>query len=292
MSSESHHLRPLRVFDIPDAMVLKEIAGWNQTEEDWKLFIEIQREGCFALEAGGRVVATSTAIPYGSAFGWVGMVLVLPEERRKGHGTRMLDAAVEHLLQRGVTPALDATQVGKLVYDRRGFVDVLGVERRMGMPAAVGSAAASCGRLAVEAIDRVADLDREAFGADRTSVLRGLLGRDGSRGLVYPPAGEAEGYLIVRRGTRFTHIGPWVARSEEAASALFATALSRLQGCTVGVDTMVPNAFARRLAESAGLPVVRSLVRMARPIAGGVDASCPPGGRPDRIFALAGFAWG
>ena len=257
-------LRRLTCSDIPRAMELKEAAGWNQTEEDWRIFLDLVPEGCFALEKDGKVIATSTAVPYDRGFGWIGMMLVQPEERRKGYGTRMLDAAVSFLEARGLAPGLDATPLGKLLYDRHGFRALCSVERYVGTAPRGRSRHPACSTIEAGGLGGILQADMEAFGADRARLLRAFLGREGALGFVARTGGLADGYLLARPGSWFTYIGPWVARSPEAAAALWDTVLSVLPGATVGVDILVPNAPARALAAAAGLPVSRTLVRMAR----------------------------
>ncbi len=46
-------LRKLRASDIPAAAQLSAEAGWNQTEEDWRLLIDLAPEGCLAIEVEG-----------------------------------------------------------------------------------------------------------------------------------------------------------------------------------------------------------------------------------------------
>ena len=69
-------LRLMTVDDIPEAMRLKDLAGWNQTAADWERFLSADPEGCFVAEREGRVVGTSTTIVYEGRFAWIGMVLV------------------------------------------------------------------------------------------------------------------------------------------------------------------------------------------------------------------------
>jgi len=69
--------------DIPSAMRLKEAAGWNQTEADWRRLLSLQPEGCFAAVRDGRLVGTTTVTIYGE-LAWIGMVLVDREYRRQG----------------------------------------------------------------------------------------------------------------------------------------------------------------------------------------------------------------
>jgi hypothetical protein len=176
------------------------------------------------------------------------------------------------------------------------------VERRVGTLSGSpddGGKDLDCEPLDPSRIEAVGELDRASFGADRTGILRGFLSRPRSTGWLYRTGSEVDGYLVGREGSRFFHVGPWVATTEAAARALWTKAAACLEGRVVGVDVPVPNELARTLAEEAGLPVVRSLTRMLRaprgdPSIGGRDprAGRSPGGRPDRVFALAGFEWG
>jgi GNAT superfamily N-acetyltransferase len=309
---EETKLRRLTSDDIPWAMALKDAAGWNQTEDDWRIFLELEPDGCFALEKDGKVIATCTAATYGESpraemstespraagprepFGWVGMMLVHPDERRKGHGTRMLRAAVDFLEGRGTMAALDATPLGKLLYDRRGFKDLFGIERRTGTAPVGAKPHPACSLLGERDVDGdLLRLDLESFGARRGRLLSKLLARKGAFGLAFRACGSVEGFILARPGSRYSYLGPWVARTEEAAKALWDSALARVGGSSVVVDVLVPNEPARVLAVAAGLEVSRTLVRMVR---GSEEAlAClpaPPGGRPDRIFGLACPAWG
>lgn len=309
---EETKLRRLTSDDIPWAMALKDAAGWNQTEDDWRIFLELEPDGSFALEKHGKVIATCTAAAYGESpraemlaepppaagprepFGWVGMMLVHPDERRKGHGTRMLRAAVDFLEGRGAIAALDATPLGRLLYDRHGFQDLFGIERRTGTAPLGRKPQAGCSPLSEREMDPDSlRLDIESFGARRGRLLSKLLARQGAFGLAFRAGGSVDGYILARPGSRYHYLGPWVARTEEAARALWDSALARLGGSPVVVDVLVPNETARSLAAAAGLEVSRTLVRMVRGSSerlAGLPG--PPGGRPDRIFGLACPAWG
>ncbi|MGB9604498.1 MAG: GNAT family N-acetyltransferase, partial [Bryobacteraceae bacterium] len=83
-------IRRLRPEDIPLAMRLKEAAGWNQTEQDWLNLIELEPEGCFALETGGVLASTATVVCYGNELAWIGMVLTAPEYRGRGFARRLM----------------------------------------------------------------------------------------------------------------------------------------------------------------------------------------------------------
>src|SRR5689334_11384886 len=95
-------IRLLSESDIPAAMYLKELAGWNQSDRDWRRLLEAEPRGCFAACVGDRVVATTTAITYGRALAWVGMVLVDSEYRRLGIATALMRRVLAYLRARDV----------------------------------------------------------------------------------------------------------------------------------------------------------------------------------------------
>ena len=106
--------------DVPEGLALSDAAGWNQTADDWRLFV---REGrVFGLREDGtdRLVATAAALPYGGGLGWVSMVLVAPEWRHQGLATALMEHCVVHLRALNATPVLDATPAGQPAYARLG----------------------------------------------------------------------------------------------------------------------------------------------------------------------------
>ena len=44
-------VRLLTSSDIPQAMLLKQTVGWNQTEQDWLRVLELEPEGCSCTRA-------------------------------------------------------------------------------------------------------------------------------------------------------------------------------------------------------------------------------------------------
>src|SRR5437660_4658919 len=94
--------RLLRPSDIPECMALKQAAGWNQTEEDWRRVLDLEPEGCFGIDCEGRLAATTTAICYGRRLAWIGMVLTDPGFRGQGLATQLMRHTLEFLDGRGL----------------------------------------------------------------------------------------------------------------------------------------------------------------------------------------------
>src|SRR5271154_2024285 len=80
--------------DTPSASQLSAEAGWNQTEDDWRMLLRLSPENCFGIEADDRLVATTTLICYGKQLGWIGMVLTNRAYQRRGFARTLLVHAI------------------------------------------------------------------------------------------------------------------------------------------------------------------------------------------------------
>ena len=123
--SESH---------LPEALRLTEQSQWNQTERDWRRLLQSSPKGCFGAFLDGRLIGTVTTVAYGTELAWIGMMLVDPDYRRRGLGTRLMQTALEHLQRIGVNSIkLDATPSGRPLYESMGFRPEGLIERWEGM---------------------------------------------------------------------------------------------------------------------------------------------------------------
>src|SRR5258708_38623110 len=123
-------IRLLLPSDGSGAMGVTRAAGWNQTPSDWERLLSLDPEGCFTLESGGRLAATTTVVCYGRELAWVGMVLTAPEFRRRGFAESLIERALEFVERRGVdTVKLDASETGNGLYRKFGFVEEREVHR-------------------------------------------------------------------------------------------------------------------------------------------------------------------
>ncbi len=287
------HLRVMTMADIPAGMRLKELAGWNQTPADWECFLRAGPEGCFVAESQGRVVGTATTIVYAGRataivdeqrFAWISMVLVDPEYRNQGIGTRLLEKAIEHLDARRVpTVKLDATPQGKPIYEKLGFVPEYEIERWI-LKRSRGTEVLRP-QFARPSLGDILQLDREIFGADRGALLSSL-DRDAPHlTAAIQVRGELNAYALGRRGSRADHLGPWMARDEASARGLLTEFLRRSTRETIFVDCLKSNPFVCALLGSQGLEFSRPLTRMYR------GPNLYPG-RPELLCAILGPEFG
>lgn len=257
-------LRRMNGDDIELGMRLKQQAGWNQTPDDWRRFLELEPEGCFVGEWDAQPVATTTTCTFGP-IGWIAMVLVDESFRHRGIATQMVEQALAYLAGRSVTTVrLDATNYGRPVYERMGFVARHDLVRLQGIarPAAPGSV--NVDRVRAEDLDALIRLDRLATGTDRGRLLRRLVAEHPELAARTRDGQSEGGYVLLRPGANATQIGPAVAWAEAAGRVLCDWALSRCAGQAVFIDVPVGNPAAIEWARSAGLAEQRRFTRMDR----------------------------
>jgi GNAT superfamily N-acetyltransferase len=278
--SEAPTAVEVRLADVDACLRLSDEAGWNQTADDWRLFIR-HGKTIGARSNDGTLVASAAALPY-DRFGFVSMVLVTDAWRRRGLATDLVDRCVVALTSRGLVPVLDATPAGSLVYGRQGFNGLFELDRWQSEagPELVDpegeTVAAGPGDF-----ETLCALDREACGADRRLLLGDLLSREGSHAFLDP---GRTGFAVVRRGRRAMQIGPVAAISPKRAIDLLSAALGAVRG-SVFVD--IPRLWDEVAGWLAGRGFTRqrSFTRMAH-------GHSTPFGRPDRLFAAAGPEFG
>jgi GNAT superfamily N-acetyltransferase len=254
----------MRRSDLPAGLRLSAQAGWNQTRADWERLLAWEPDGCFVAEEDGAVVGTVTTTTYGTRLAWVGMMLVDQARRGQGIGRRLLEHALDALDRRGIeTVALDATPLGRPLYERTSFVDVLGLERYQGIAPSV-VVPPGVRRLLPTDLPRIAALDETVFGVDRGQVLRDLIAAHPTVCFLVGAEGVIHGYGCRRPGARCWYVGPLVARDAATADILLRAALAGIGGEAVALDAFDANPDAVALAGGLGLRPIRPYARMAR----------------------------
>lgn len=262
-----HTVRLLHEQDTPIASQLSAEAGWNQTEEDWRMLLRLSPKNCFGIDADNRLVATATLICYGKQLAWIGMVLTHRMYQRRGFARTLLLHAIARADGLGIESLkLDATDQGQPLYASLGFREEQRVERWW--RPACGSASAASLRLA-----NPPSLDLHAYGADRSQLLQALA----ERGTVHT---HADGFCLARPGRRANYIGPCISQSPEFARRSIETSASQESYW----DLLPQNPLVLGIATELGFSLRRKLVRMVR----GRDLR----GREDWIYAIAGFELG
>ncbi len=265
--------------DLPLGMRLKELAGWNQTEADWRRFLALASGGCLVAEWEGRPVGTAVACVFGPV-GWIAMVLVDPEFRGRGIGTRLVAQSVEYLGRKGVRSIrLDATPLGRPVYEKLGFRAEYELARWQGVaparPTPPGIIPA-----AEDELPRIAELDQRVTGTPRARLIEMLFRQQPGAMHVAAPADQLAGYATWREGSLAAFLGPAMALNNSAGQGLLDAVLAQCAGQTVFIDVPCDNKPASHWAGSCGFTVQRPLTRMVR--------GEPVADRPKNLWASSG----
>lgn len=268
--------------DVPLADELRRLAGWNQSRADWLGYLDFEPRGCFVAEVDGVAQGTATTITYEGRVGWVGMVLVHPDQRRRGVGTALLQRAIGSLQERRITAIkLDATPMGRPVYLPLGFRDEYAVTRYVGKAQApAGEMAVGVSALQPSDLPKVTELDASWFGAARPRVLASLSARRPEYNFVARQDARIVGYLIARAGAERLQIGPWGAETPAIAEGLLHAFLRRADGHEVLLDVPGPNHAGPSLLTRHGFSIQRGYTRMY------LGENLYPG-QPEKVFGTS-----
>ena len=235
------------------------------------------------------MIATAAILPF-DGFGWISMVLVAGEYRRRGLATRLMRRCIDDLVAGGRVPVLDATPDGRQVYRALGFEDTWRFQRftlrgQATMPAP-GLPPRRHGRRADRrrVWPQLRAYDAAAFGADRGALLTRLRGRLPAAELVALRDDRIAGFLLGRDGRTCAQLGPLVADDDAVARALLARALAGVAG-PLYIDLADAHEKVRTWLEARGFTTQRPFTRMVYRRRTGFDD-------PARTYAVVGPEFG
>jgi GNAT superfamily N-acetyltransferase len=255
----------MHIGDIPAGLHLCRLNRWNQLEEDWLGFLGSPDGGGWLAERDGTPVGTVTILRYGRRFSWLSMMLVDPNARRAGVGTRLLDSALAALAGESCV-RLDATPLAEPLYWRFGFSGEYELVR-----AKVAVSSGRSGTLAENVrpmgtgdLAEVFTRDCEVFGADHSALLASFYHRAPDLAWMMHRGGTMLGYCFGRPGYLYRQLGPVVAGDANVARDIVSRCLAGQPGEELAVD--VPCSAREWIAwlESMGFVVERPFLRMYR----------------------------
>ena len=272
-------MRDMTARDIPHLFALSQAVAWPHREEDLRFLLGLGH-GVAATGPDGAVEGCAAWWPFGAAVASVGLVIVRPDLQGRGIGgalmRRALDAAGPRRLH------LHATEAGRALYERSGFVAVGLVRQHQGVaqPGEIGRAS---GVRPLRPDDRTAvlALDAAAVDADRSALFDALAAL--GHGFAYEEGGRITGFAFRRAFGRGQVLGPLAGETGTAALALLKAGVQAAAGAFLRVDTPVDDAAFRHQLTAMGLPEVATAVPMVR------GGPARPAG-PARVYALAAQA--
>lgn len=271
---------------IPAIKLLLARAGWNQTTEDLQSMHSHAADGTFLarfkVESRDIGLGSGVSLPVGDDLAWIGMILVHPELRRQGIAKTIMSRCLTHArtIQRRSIVGLDATPLGKQVYDSLGFQDSFLIWRSV-LPTSLGfEKYLSCKVNLLNNEDAANYLSTKNY-EERSSIIALLSQLPGSYNLQATTSGKLCGIALSRPGRIRPFIGTLIADSPDIAKDLIAETTSHWQ--KAGYDSVfmdIPerhldgkSIFSSETSKLVGrkgqIPVnpIRSFVRMYQLIA-------------------------
>lgn len=254
-------VRRLRTADVAAlARVLGRAYESQQNfERRLRTYLEARGVATFVADLDGEPVGMVVGNDYGP-IAYVSQMAVDPIFQRRGIGARLMDGLTAWADSCGfMALELDATAAGEPLYARYGFTTAgqtivyhavtRGGERRAARRFCAGDR------------DAVLAADARAFGADRSDVLRHIVGVAPNVAFVSGPVGNVHGYAVAQMHSDV--LGPVVAPHAAAAAHLIDAARAYLPALH-RISLPSDNRAAHAIVAARGYRCEKSLAHMVR----------------------------
>ena len=272
------NIREMTPADAGRLYELAGLVGWNQTLEDCAFLIGSPECRMICVEEGNEVIATAGAPVYDDV-GFINMVIVHPDYRKRGIATSMIRYLLENLKVR--TFRLHATPAGSFVYGKIGFVTTRTMSYFVAEPPEFAPSSIEVEQATAADLEALAALDTRNCGLKRKFLFEDNLNRFGRFALKIAGEGGIAAFALGRRGRKQRQIaavetcdGDW-----EKAFALIAAAAPMEKELPTNMILFDADKDAVKRAEAGGFSKVRELIEMEYGVPG-----MPPGAGYHAIF--------
>jgi GNAT superfamily N-acetyltransferase len=261
MTNDSFEIRPMSRTDVDFALSLAEREGWGPGLDDADSFYRTDPDGFFVGLLDGRPMGCISAVSYGGTFGFIGLYIVVPEQRGRGYGIRLWNAAMDRLAGHNV--GLDGVVEMQPDYRKSGFR--LAHRNIRFKSRAQPAGTARPGVVDLKSVDfrDLCAYDRPLFPAGRETFLCAWTDMPHAKGLARVENGALAGYGVIRACRNAYKIGPLFADDEATAEILFQSLSGHAEaGAPVYLDAPETNPIAMALARRHGMETVFETARM------------------------------
>jgi len=221
--------------------------------------------GCFLAYDGTRKLGLTTTTTYGKKLAWIGNVIVHKNYRGKHIGRALVEHATMQLQETGVEHiALYCYKEQASFYDNLGFARDRPFVRLRRNAAKVEHLREESEFKRPPPIAKLLAADMQAFGADRSKLIRAVLTDDAGWILGISHGISSTSYLMVKESVEECELGPWICLhpSRDEPSRMIYQALIRVGSVPVEVGCFRGNRPAMRILKNNGFRTVREGYRM------------------------------
>ena len=236
--------------------------GWDPGVSDAETFWATDPNAFFGAYSGGELLAGCSTLRYppltgGQPMGFIGLLIVRPDQRGRGIGGDFF-GYLHELLRTLVGPdgpiALDGVTAMQPFYAAQGFRRQHDDIRMSGIPE-IGhlDSAVDVLQLMDVSFQELCAFDARCFGADRRTLLDHWI-RSPNFGVAAKGAeGRLAGYGVIRPTVGGHKVGPLFAEDATIAATIFAALVSHRGVGAISLDVPDAHSEALELARSVGL---------------------------------------
>lgn len=234
--------------------------GWNPGLHDADSFYALDPHGFFLGLLHGKPVGCIAAVAYDDQLGFIGLYIVKPEYRAKGHGLQLFRAGMKYLGNRNI--GLHSVFAQQQYYEKSGFKSVHRSIRFTGVGGG-DETEPDVVDLGSFADEEVLAYDRSVFIAPRARFLEHWLEPPRGAALGIRENNKLAGYGVVRACRHGYRIGPLFADTPAGADKLFQALRRHVpESASFFLDVPEPNKEAVTLVQRHGMTKVFETARM------------------------------
>jgi len=258
-------IRPIRHSDIPFAIRLCDQERWQVTRTDLNRILRLDSRGSFLACEGSRRLGMATSTSYGKKLAWIGNVIVDRKYRGETIGRELVQHTLRYLKRRSIRHvALYCFAKNLRFYERLGFMSEATFARLSRIGKRTNFQTPAQGLNYTCRAEEVVSMDRRAFGADRSKLLKFVIRDKTGFWIVQSKDSRMSSCMMIRRYDGMCEFGPWnsLSSSKEELSAMLHGALNEAYGRPVEISALRSNSLVLRLLRDNGFLVIREGYRM------------------------------
>lgn len=225
--------------------------GWNPGLYDADVFWRTDPNGFLALVVDGEMVGCGSIVSYDGNFGFMGFFIIRPDLRGKGLGSKLWIRRRDLLLERlapGAAIGMDGVFAMQPFYAKGGFKFEQRNLRMQGVAIRKEYDKTRVSAISTSDLSAVLKFDREHFGFERETFLRGWLDMPESFAYKYVENGSLQGFGLIRKCQTGWKVGPLFARNFSIADELYKALACNAVGEAIFLDAPEINPDAMKLA--------------------------------------------
>lgn len=257
------HIQPMTLSELDFAIEQAGREGWNPGLHDASCFHAADPQGFLVGLLDGKPIGCISAMSYEGRFGFLGFYIVVPEQRGKGYGIRLWQAAMQKLA--GSNVGLDGVVDQQDNYRKSGFQLAYRNIRfeSTSREKTLADTPANLQAIRTVNFDDLCRYEQDYFPAARPAFLRAWLNQPDATGYAWVANGKIRGWGLIRKCRKGYKIGPLCADHAEIAEALHAALVGQTpMHEPVYIDVPEVNAEAMALANRHGMNKVFETARM------------------------------